>query len=118
MLTAATLGMAGYGLYSIAAALLDLIVRSRVEAWADVATAAFGLLLLLSAAFVRVQIPGGLALAIGALLGLQALSVHADAHTAVGLTLVPQLTRGGIAAALVIVAALGSRRPHKDVEGR
>ncbi len=110
MLTAATIGMVLYAVYSIAWAVVDLVFRSRVEAIADVAVAVFGLLLLLSAAFVRVTMPGGLALAIGALLGLQALSVHNDAHAAGGLTLLPQVVRAGVAAALVALAYFGARQ--------
>ncbi len=104
MLTAATLGMAAYGVYSIIVAAIDLVFWSRMEVVADVGLAAFGLLLVLAAAFVRVQIPGGLMLAVGALLGLQALSIHADVHVAGVLTLTPQLLRGGFAALLVALA--------------
>jgi hypothetical protein len=110
--------MAVYGLFSIAWAGLDLMLRSRVEVWADVALVAFGLLLLLSAAFVRVLIPGGLALALGALLGLQALSVHEAAHTPEGLTTGPQIIRGAVAVGLLALAFFGARvekrRPHAD----
>ncbi len=115
LLTLATLGMAAYGIYSIVAGLIDLILRSRLEAVADVATVAFGLLLLLAAAFVRVLLPGGLALAIGALLALQALSVHSDVHLAGSLALGPQLVRGGLAVLLVAMALAGARsaRPGK-----
>jgi hypothetical protein len=109
MLTAATLGMAIYGAYSIVAGLLDLVLRSRLEVLADLGVVLFGLMLLLAAAFVRVLIPGGLALAIGALLGLQALSIHSDVHVAGSLALAPQLVRGGFAAVLVGLAYLGGR---------
>jgi hypothetical protein len=60
----------------------------------------------LSAAFVRVQLPGGLALAIGAMLGLQALAVHTSAHFGDGLF--PQIVRGTVAAALVALAYAGA----------
>jgi hypothetical protein len=109
MLTAATLGMAIYGVYSVVAGLIDLVVRSRMEALADLGLIAFGLLLLLAAAFVRVLIPGGLALALGALLGLQALAVHSDVHAAGALAPVPQLVRAAIALALVGLAYFGAR---------
>ena len=113
MLTAATLGMAGYGVYSIAAALVDLLFTSRMEVVADLALAAFGLLLVLAAAFVRVLIPGGLALAVGALLGLQALSVHSDVHLGGTLAVAPQLVRGGLAVLLVGLACLGTRAARR-----
>jgi hypothetical protein len=111
MLTAATLGMAGYGLYSILEGLIDLLWWSRVGIWADLATLAFGLLLLVAAAFVRVLIPGGLALALGALFGLQALSIHAAGSFQV----VPQAVRGSLAALVVLLAYLGARRSRADV---
>ncbi len=109
MLTAATLGMAAYGAYSIVAGVIDLIFRSRLEVVADLALVAFGLLLLLAAAFVRVLIPGGLALALGALLGLHALSIHNSAHISGSVALAPQLARAGFAAAMLALAYLGSR---------
>ena len=66
MLTIAALGMCTYGLYSAAWAVVDLVRGARVELWADLGLVLFGLLLGLSAAFVRVRLPGGLAAAIGA----------------------------------------------------
>ncbi|MGE5359230.1 MAG: hypothetical protein ACM3NQ_09445 [Bacteroidales bacterium] len=109
MLTAATLGLAGYGIYSVIVDAIDLFTRTRVEVWADLLGIVFGLLLLLSAAFVRVLMPGGLALALGALLGLQALSVHGASHTPVGLTLLPQLVRGLFALLLLGMAYVGAK---------
>jgi hypothetical protein len=102
MLTVAALGMFSYGLYSIGWAAVDLIRGARLEMWAEAGMALFGLLLALSAAFVRVQLPGGLALASGAMLGLQALAVHTAAHFGGGLA--PQIARGVLAVGL---AALG-----------
>ena len=102
MLTAAALGMFSYGLYSVGWALVDLIRGARLEWWADAAIVLFGLLLAIGAAFVRVQLPGGLALAVGAMLGLQALDVHTSSHLRAGLA--PQIVKGAIAA---ILAALG-----------
>ena len=61
----------------------------------------FGGLLALAAAFVRVRLPGGLAFAIGAMLGLQALAVHDAAHLGGGIE--PQLAR-----------ALDRDRPGRD----
>ncbi len=109
MLTAATLGMAIYGIYSVVAAAIDLVVRSRLEAVADLGEIGFGLLLMLSAAFVRVTMPGGLALAIGALLGLQALSIHANVHLAGSVIVSSQAVRAGIALVLVGLAFFGAK---------
>ncbi len=103
MLTAATLGMLVYGLYSMGWALLDLMRGARLELWAELGLMLFGLLLSLSAAFVRVRLPGGLAFAIGALLGLQALAVHDAVHLATGVA--PQIVRGIVAVVLVLMAA-------------
>ncbi len=117
MLTAATLGMAGYGIYSVVDAAIDLFFRSRMEVVADLALAAFGLLLVLAAAFVRVLMPGGLLLAVGALLGLQALSIHADVHVAGVLRLAPQVLRGGFAVLLVALAYVGTKKAAGAAQG-
>jgi hypothetical protein len=118
MLTAATLGMAVYGAYSVVAGLIDVLVRSGGEVLVDLGLVAFGLILLLAAAFVRVLIPGGLALAIGALLGLQALSIHSDFHVAGSLALVPQLVRAGFAIVLVGLAYFGARAEGARVRSK
>ena len=76
LLTVAALGMFSYGAYEVLWAIVDLIRGARLELWAEVGLMLFGMLLILAAAFVRVRLPGGLAFAIGALLGLQALAVH------------------------------------------
>jgi hypothetical protein len=108
MLTSAALGMAGYGAYEAAVGVLDLIGIGghHLEVVADVGAILFGTLLVLAAAFVRVRLPGGLALAIGAVLGLQALAIHRTAHVAGVVTLAPQLARGAFAALLVALAHL------------
>jgi hypothetical protein len=106
MLTAATLGMFAYGSYSTIWAVLELVRGPRLEGWAMAGIMLFGLLLVLSAAFVRVRLPGGLALAIGAMLGLQALAVHTSAHFGSGLF--PQFVRGTFAAAMVVLAHAGA----------
>ncbi|MGE0449500.1 MAG: hypothetical protein AB7Q29_07950 [Vicinamibacterales bacterium] len=105
MLTLATLGMFAYGTYSVVSALNDFVQGTRLEIWAELALILFGLLLILAAAFVRVRMPGGLAVAIGAMLGLQALAVHAAAHFESGLA--PQIARGIIAFFLVGSAVAG-----------
>lgn len=109
MLTAASLGMLVYGVWSAGRAVLDLVATRRFEIAADLAALVFGLLLLLAAPLVRVRMPGGLALAIGALLGLQALSLHEAAHRYGEIALVPQLTRGLFALTLVLLACVGGK---------
>lgn len=99
MLSIATLGMFSYGTYSIVWALVDVVRGARLELWADVALVLFGALLVVSAAFVRVRLPGGLALAIGAMLGLQALAVQSALQLGSGLA--PQIGRGLLGLLLV-----------------
>ena len=112
MLTLAALGMAGYGTYSVVWAVVDLVRGARLELWAELALVLFGLLLMLSAAFVRVTLPGGLAFALGALLGLQALAIHNAAHLSGQVLLAPQLARGAFAGMLLLMAWAGARQPH------
>ncbi len=114
MLTAAALGMAGYGAYSVLWAVFDLVRGARLELWADLGLMVFGLLLMLSAAFVRVMLPGGIAFALGSLLGLQALAIHDAVHLTGRVALGSQLARGLFALALVGLAWSGSRRPRSD----
>jgi len=108
LLTLASLGMFSYGLYSIGWAAADLIRGARLELWAELGLVAFGALLALAAAFVRVRLPGGLAFAIGAMLGLQALAVHNAVHLGGGVP--DQIVRGSIALVLVALA-LSDARP-------
>jgi hypothetical protein len=109
MLTAATIGMLSYAGYSAAWAAYDVITGPRLEWWADLALVLFAGLLALGAFFVRVRLPGGLAFAIGAMLGLQALAVHTAAHLGTGLT--PQIGRGVLAIALVAAAHTAASSP-------
>ena len=106
MLTVATLGLFTYGVYSIVWPVVDLARGARLELWAELGLMLFGLLLTLSAAFVRVRLPGGIALALGAMLGLQALAVHSAVHLADGLA--PQIGRALLAGALLVLARAGS----------
>ena len=106
MLTLASLGMLVYGLYSVGWAAADLIRGARLELWAELGLVALGALLALAAAFVRVRLPGGLAFAIGAMLGLQALAVHDAVHLGGGIA--PQLVRASIALGLIALAAAHS----------
>ena len=102
--------MAAYGVYTTIAALVDLISESRLEIWIDLSEIGFGALLVLAAAFVRVMMPGGLWLAVGAMLGLQALALHSAAHLYGAIALAPQIARGLLALLLAILAWLGGRR--------
>ena len=108
MLTLATLGMFAYGTYSAVSALFDVIQGARIEWWAEGLIALSGLLLVLAAALVRVRIPGGLAVAISAMLALQALEVHTVSH--LGLGLAPQIGRAVLAFFLVGCAAQSTAR--------
>jgi hypothetical protein len=108
MLTASALGMFGFGVYSAGWAIVDLIRGARLELWAEGGLILFGLLLALGAAFVRVRLPGGLAFATGALLGLQALAVHTAAHFGSGLA--PQIWQASLAAGLIGVAYASGRQ--------
>ena len=99
MLTLASLGMYAYGTYSAIWVVVDLVQGARIEFWAEAAILLSGALLVLAAAFVRVRIPGGLAIAIAAMLALQALEVHTAAHLESGLT--PQVGRAVLAFFLV-----------------
>lgn len=116
MLTAATLGMVGYGLYSVGLGVAGLLGFVALEPWADLGLAVLGLLLMLSAAFVRVRLPGGLALALSAMLSLQALALHNDLHFFGGSRPDMQALRGAFAALLLVLAYLGGRRA--GTEGR
>lgn len=114
LLTLATLGMSVYGVYAAGSAMADLvgILDGRhLEIWADLGQLGLGSLLVLASAFVRVLIPGGLALAISALLGLQALSLHNETHLYGAVLLGVQVARGFFAAGLVALAYVGARRP-------
>src|SRR6476646_4372862 len=116
VLTIASLGMFLYGVYSIGWAVADLVRGARLELWAELGLVAFGALLALAAAFVRVRLPGGLAFAIGAMLGLQALAVHDASHLGGGVA--PQVVRASIAVVLVAMALSDARpspaRPAPD----
>jgi len=116
MLTLATLGMFGYGTYSLVWAVVDLFRGPQLELWAELGLIVFGVLLVLSAAFVRVGLPGGLAAAIGAMLGLQALAVHDAVHLGGGIE--PQIARGAMAAALVALAWFSGVRSARALRAR
>jgi hypothetical protein len=110
MLTAATLGLAAYGVYSVGLGVVDFFRSPGLDWWADLSLIVFGLSLLLSSAFVRVRLPGGLALAVGSMLALQALSLHNDLHFYGDILLAPQLARGVVAGSLAGLAIAGGRQ--------
>lgn len=109
MLTIATLGLFAYGVYSAIWPVVDLLRGARLELWAELGLMLFGLMLILSAAFVRVRLPGAIALALGAMLGLQALAVHSAVHLAGGVA--AQIGRAMFAAALIALAWAGNDAP-------
>ncbi len=113
MLTAATLGLAAYGVYSAGLGAVDLFRSPGLDWWADLALVVLGLLLLLSSAFVRVRMPGGLALAVSMLLALQALSLHNDFHFYGDILVVPQVARGVVAGCLTALAYFGGKTEHR-----
>jgi len=106
MLTAASIGMFAYGIYSAGWAAVDLMRGARLELWAELGLMLFGVLLSLAAAFVRVRLPGGLAFAVGAMLGLQALAVHDAVHLGTGVG--PQLVAGIFSLVVVGLGYAGS----------
>ncbi len=110
MLTAATLGMFLYGVYSAGSGLVDLLWWFKRAVWADLAFIFFGSLLIVAAALVRVLIPGSVVLAIGAMLGLQALAIQNEAHAYGRVIPLLQAIRALFAAGLVLFAYYGARR--------
>ena len=117
MLTAATLGLAVYGVYSVVLGVFDAFRSPGLDWWADAALVALGLLLLLSAVLVRVRIPGGLALALSALSALQALSLHNDMHFYGDILLTPQVARGVLGCGLLALAYFGARAERRSRAG-
>ena len=107
MLTTATLGMALYGLYSILVGVTDLVATAQLEWWANLWLIGAGTVLVLGAAFVRVSMPGGLALAVGGLLALQSISLHNAGHLYGRVLLIPELARAVLAMSLVALAYFG-----------
>ncbi len=121
MLSVAVLGMAIYGVYSAGLGLVGFFGVYGLDWWANLALVVLGLVLTASATLVRLFIPGGLALAAGALLALQALAFHNDVHFYEQLLILPQAVRGVVAAALLLMAYAGAPRARHDVseeEGR
>ena len=107
MLTAATLGMTCYGLYSLVTGLLDLFGASRLEVLANVGLVLLGAMLVLAGLLVRVGLPGSLALALAALFGLQSLALHNASHLYGQIAPEPQTARALFGAVLVALAYFG-----------
>lgn len=107
MLRAAALGMFLYGLHDVVVGSADLIGAGTLEWWANVWRMLAGAMLVFAAVLVRVSMPGGLALAVAALLGLQSISLHNDPHFYGRLLLLPQAMRAVFSAALVALAYFG-----------
>ncbi len=107
MLTAATLGMTGYGLYSLGAGLVDLFGDSQLELLANAGLIVLGAMLMLAGLLVRGGLPGSLALALAALFGLQSLALHNAGHLYGQIAPEPQIARALFAALLVSLAYFG-----------
>ena len=107
MLRAAALGMFLYGGYSIAIGLIDFIFLEKLEWWANLWIILAGFILSFGAIFTRISFPGGLALAIGGLLGLHAISLHNEIHLHGQLSQNLQLSRLAFAVLLVILGYYG-----------
>ena len=107
MLTRAATGMILYGLSSILVGVTDFVAAGRLEWWANLWLIGAGSMLVLGAIFVRVSMPGGLALAVGGLLALQSISLHNASHLFGHVTLVPELARAILAVSLVALAYFG-----------
>lgn len=107
MLTAATLGMTCYGLYSLSTGLLDLFGASRLDLLANVGLIILGAMLVLAGLLVRVGLPGSLALALAALFGLQSLALHNAGYLYGQIAPEPQIARALFATVLVALAYFG-----------
>jgi hypothetical protein len=112
VLTIAALGMAAYGLHQVGVAFDGVARGSTLEPWATAALVIFGSLLIVSAIIVGRGVPGGLAAALGSLLGLQALALHNAVHLSPSPgDIRPHLVRGALSAALMALAWVGQRQP-------
>jgi hypothetical protein len=115
MLTAAMVGMTAYGVYSLGAGLVDLFGNSQLELLADVGAIVLGSMLVLAGILVRGGLPGSLALALAALLGLQSLALHNAGHLYGQVAPEPQIARALFASLLVGLAYFG-RANAADLE--
>ena len=118
MLRAAALGMFLYGGYSVAIGLIDFIFLEQLEWLANLWMILAGFVLSFGAIFTRISFPGGLALAIGGMLGLHAISLHNEIHLHGQLSQNLQLSRLTFAALLVILGYYGwnpDETTHKNL---
>ena len=114
MLRAAALGMFLYGGYCVIDGLIDFVFAETLEWWANLWGIFSGILLAFGAIFTRISFPGGLALAIGGLLGLQAISLHNEIHLYGQLSKTYQLSQIGFAALLVTLGHYGWNPDEAD----
>ena len=110
MLTVATLGLLGYALYALGWSVIDMLAWSRLEVWADLATAAIALLLVPAAVLVRARVPGGLPLAFAGLLGLQAINLHNSMHLHGEIQVWGESARAVFGAWLMMLAMAGQQK--------
>jgi len=116
MLRAAAIGMFLYGGYCVIDGLIDFVFAETLEWWANLWGIFSGILLAFGAIFTRISFPGGLALAIGGLLGLQAISLHNEIHLYGQLSKTYQLSQIGFAALLVTLGHYGWNPDEADHE--
>ena len=107
--------MTGYGLYSVGAGLTDLLGASRLEWQVNLALVVLGVMLVLGGLFVRVRMPGSLALSLAALFGLQSLALHNAGHLYGQIAPEPQIARAVFAVTLIALAYFGKLA---EVDGR
>ncbi len=107
MLRTAAIGMFLYAVYAVVAGIADLLFFDTLEWWANVWGILSGATLALAAVFVRISLPGGLALAIAGLLGLQSISLHNDGHYYNQLLHWTQAVRAGLSVLLIALAWYG-----------
>lgn len=107
MLTAASIGLAFYGLYSVVVGAHGLLAIAQLEWWANIWLIGSGLMLVMSSVFVRASTPGGLALANAGLLGLQSISLHNSNHLYGEVSFLPQVARAVLAVLLATLAYAG-----------
>ena len=114
MLRAAALGMFLYGGYCVIDGLIDFVFAETLEWWANLWGIFSGILLAFGAIFTRISFPGGLALAIGGLLSLQAISLHNEIHLYGQLSKTYQFSQIGFAALLVTLGHYGWNPDEAD----
>lgn len=103
-----------YGGYCVIDGLIDFVFAETLEWWANLWGIFSGILLAFGAIFTRISFPGGLALAIGGLLGLQAISLHNEIHLYGQLSKTYQLSQIGFAALLVTLGHYGWNPDEAD----